>query len=94
MVRGFRGGPGGSTNTDLATTMGITTDQLNSADQTATSAALKQAVEQGLITQAQADAILKNGLSMGFGGFKGMGGPHGLGGSGRDHGFGPLGGPG
>jgi len=203
MGRGFRGGPGGYSNTDLATALGITTDQLNTADQTATSAALKQAVEQGVITQAQADqitanglafpfdghwggflsqsgidfdaqlaaalgitvdklqaaylqafnaridaavtngsltqaqadlekgqyalskdksfqtsmqsayqntvkqavtdgvitqaqadAILKNGLSMGFGGFKGMGGPHGLGGSGRDHGFGPLGGPG
>ena len=63
-----RGGPGASSNTDLATALGITTDQLNTAYQTATTAALKQAVEQGLITQAQADQITTNGQAFPFDG--------------------------
>ena len=63
-----RGGPGGYSNTDLATALGITTDQLNTAYQTATTAALKQAVEQGLITQAQADQITTNGQAFPFDG--------------------------
>lgn len=42
-------------NTDLAAALGITTDQLTAAYQTANTEALKQAVAKGLITQAQAD---------------------------------------
>jgi hypothetical protein len=68
----LRGGPGsgpiGLSNTDLATALGITTDQLNTAYQTATSAALKQAVSQGLITQAQADQFSANGQAFPFDG--------------------------
>ena len=66
--RGEHGGPGGTSNADLATALGITTDQLNTAYQTATAAALKQAVSQGLITQAQADQITANGGAFPFDG--------------------------
>ena len=69
MGRDFRGRPpGANTNADLATALGITTDQLNTAYQTATTAALKQAVEQGLITQAQSDQITANGGAFPFDG--------------------------
>jgi hypothetical protein len=63
-----RGGPGGYSNADLATALGITTDQLNTAYQTAYSEAIKQAVSQGLITQAQADQITANGSAFPFDG--------------------------
>ena len=67
--KGFRdGGRGGYTDADLATALGITTDQLNTAYQTANAAALKQAVTQGLITQAQADEITANGSAFPLGG--------------------------
>lgn len=62
--KGF-GGPrgGGVVNSDLATALGITTDQLTTAITTANTAALKEAVSKGLITQAQADQITANGLN-------------------------------
>ena len=59
----FRGGErGGVTEEGLATALGITTDELSTAYQTATTEALKQAVAAGLITQAQADQFAANGL--------------------------------
>lgn len=51
--RGFPGDE--ASNTGLAAALGITTDQLTAAYQTANTEALKQAVAKGLITQAQAD---------------------------------------
>jgi hypothetical protein len=51
---------GGYTNADLAAALGITTDQFTTAQQSATSEALKQAVAAGLITQAQADQFSQN----------------------------------
>jgi hypothetical protein len=56
-ARGDHGGGGGYSSSDLATALGITTDQLSAAYQTANTEALKQAVSAGLITQAQADSI-------------------------------------
>jgi hypothetical protein len=71
-----RGGPGkgmgGSSNADLAKALGITEDQLNAAYQKANTAALAQAVKDGLITQAQADEITKQGQAFPLGG-RGMG---------------------
>jgi len=69
---GFKGGgrggfDGGYTNPDLAQALGITVDELNTAYQTANAAALKQAVEKGLITQAQADELSTNGSAFPFG---------------------------
>jgi hypothetical protein len=71
--RGFGGGmkggfAGGYTNEDLATALGITVDELNTAYQNANTAALRRAVEQGLITQAQADQLSANGSAFPFGG--------------------------
>ena len=53
-------GPGGVSDADLAAALEITTDQLSTANQTATAEALKEAVAQGLITQAQADQMAQN----------------------------------
>lgn len=60
--REFRNGPGeGFRGTDdsqlLADALGITIDELNAAYQTAAEAAIQQAVDEGLITQDQADAL-------------------------------------
>jgi hypothetical protein len=65
--RGFEKGEPGSTSEELATALGITTDQLSAAQQTATAAALKQAVDAGLITQAQADEFSANSTAFPFG---------------------------
>jgi hypothetical protein len=54
-------------------------------------AAVNQAVADGVITQAQADLILKNSNALHFGGMGGFGGPGGFGGRG---GHGGRGGPG
>ena len=54
-------GAGGTSDQDLATALGITVDKLQAAYTSATEAAVKQAVTQGLITQAQADQIKANG---------------------------------
>ncbi|HVN54501.1 MAG TPA: hypothetical protein VMT46_09245 [Anaerolineaceae bacterium] len=60
--RGKHGpGPGGVSDADLAAALGITTDQLSAAYRTANTEALKDAVAQGLITQAQADQMAQNG---------------------------------
>lgn len=58
---------GGYNKDDLANALGITVDALNTAYQTAYSAALKQAVTDGLITQAQADELNANGSAFPFG---------------------------
>jgi hypothetical protein len=72
-----RGGPlgGGVNDTYLAEALGITADELQAAQQTANEAAIDQALAQGLITQAQADA-LKERSGM-FGRFDGRM-PHGM----------------
>ncbi len=57
----------GYTNEELANALGITVDALNTAYQSAYSAALKDAVSQGLITQAQADQLTANGTAFPFG---------------------------
>jgi ribosomal protein S20 len=48
--------------------LGITVEQLNTAFQTANQAALDQAVQKGLITQAQADELKSRGATFPFGG--------------------------
>jgi hypothetical protein len=57
-------GPGGSdrwvTNEDLAGALGISVDELTAAQQSATKAAVQQAVDADLLTQTQADRILAN----------------------------------
>ena len=73
----------------IAKALGITVEQYDSAVGTARSDVLKQAVEEGLLTQEQADRMLERGLdSFMFGGGmmggKGRGGRgHGMGGSGN-----------
>jgi hypothetical protein len=49
-------------DTALAAALGITLEQLQAGYQQANTAALAEAVTQGLITQAQADAITANGV--------------------------------
>lgn len=66
--RGGERGLGGYTSEDLATALGITVDELNAAYEKANQAALKQAVEGGLITQAQADELTEKGQSFPFAG--------------------------
>ena len=55
-------GEGGYTNAELAAALNITTDQLQTAYQTANAAALKEAVSKGLITQQQADQFSVDGF--------------------------------
>jgi hypothetical protein len=63
---GGRGGDRmGYSQQDLATALGIDLTKLQAAYTSANTEALKQAVAQGLITQAQADAITARGLSNG-----------------------------
>jgi hypothetical protein len=57
----------GYNNQNLADALGITVDALNTAYQKAYTAALKQAVTDGLITQAQADELTTNGNAFPFG---------------------------
>jgi hypothetical protein len=64
---GGKGPNGGFTNQQLADALGITVDSLNTADQTAYSAALNDAVSKGLITQAQADQLSSKGTVFPFG---------------------------
>lgn len=65
---GVGNGPNGGYSTEeLANALGITTDALNTAYQTAYAAALQDAVSQGLITQAQADQLTSNGSAFPFG---------------------------
>ena len=63
-----RTGPkGGYSNEDLASALGMTVDELNTAYQSAYSSALADGVSQGLITQAQADVLTSNGNAFPFG---------------------------
>lgn len=55
---GGRGMMGPNAGEALAQALGITTDELNSAYQQAVQSAVQEGVDKGLITQAQADAIL------------------------------------
>ncbi len=65
--RGMRGG--GISDENLATALGISVDQLQAAQTTATDEALKQAVADGSITQDQADQFAQNNANGGsFGG--------------------------
>jgi hypothetical protein len=59
-----RGGPqdGAARDAELATALGISTEKLQAAFLTANEAAVKAAVSQGLMTQAQADQFSANGL--------------------------------
>lgn len=71
MAGGFeRGGRGemGYTDAELASALGITADELSAARGEAQTAALAQAVTDGLITQAQADEITANSNTFPFGG--------------------------
>lgn len=56
---------GGAVQEDLAAALGVDVETLEAAQQTATEQALAQAVEQGLITQAQADRMLERELGRG-----------------------------
>jgi hypothetical protein len=67
MREGGRGPNGGYTREDLANALGITVDELNTAYQNAYTAALKDAVAGGLITQTQADQLTANGNVFPFG---------------------------
>ncbi len=62
-----RGPMGGYSSEDLANALGITVDELNTAYQSAYSAAIAQAVSQDLITQTQADQLTTNGNTFPFG---------------------------
>jgi hypothetical protein len=72
-----RGGPmgGGVSDTYLAEALGITAAELQTAQQAANEAAIDQALAQGLITQAQADALKERSGMFGRGGhgFFGLG---------------------
>jgi hypothetical protein len=65
---GIGRGPDGASDEDLANALGITTDELSAAYEKAGAAAIAQAVEKGLITQAQADELSANGKAFPFGG--------------------------
>jgi hypothetical protein len=60
---GVRGG--GVDDENLALALGVTADELEAAKQTAYQAAIDQAVAEGLITQAQADAIAERAATSG-----------------------------
>jgi hypothetical protein len=66
--RGFGRDFGGYGNEDLAAALGISVDELKAAYEKANKAALAQAVEAGLITQAQADELSAGGAAFPFGG--------------------------
>jgi len=63
-----RGIGDGSTKEDLANALGITVEELTAAMQTANTAAIDLALEQGLITQAQADQLKERGEAFPFAG--------------------------
>jgi hypothetical protein len=70
------GGPNGFGDRDsyLAETLGITVAELQTAQQSAQEIAIQQAVDEGLITQAQADALLARSGTLGRRDWKGSGG--------------------
>jgi hypothetical protein len=62
--KGVRGGDAlGVSDQNLAAALGITTDQLTAAYQSANAEMLKEAVSKGLITQAQADQLAQKDTS-------------------------------
>jgi len=63
---GFPGEPGASQEA-LANALGISVETLQAAQQKASDAAIQQALDQGLITQAQADAMILGGGGFRFG---------------------------
>lgn len=63
---GIGRGPGGASDEYLANALGITTDELSAAYEKASAAAIAKAVEEGLITQAQADEMSAGGKAMPF----------------------------
>jgi hypothetical protein len=68
---GGRGIGGSQASEELAQALGITVDELTAAQQKAKEAAITQALDQGLITQAQADQMRSTdrlGMNMHFGG--------------------------
>ena len=70
------GGPGYRSNEEqyLADALGISLANLQTAEQKASDAAIQQAVDQGLITQDQADAMILRGFGFRFDrGFEGHG---------------------
>lgn len=71
---GFRGNPG-EDNQYLAEALGITEEELSAAQEEATEAAIAAAVEQGLITQEQADEMLNSDRGFRGFGFGGRGRP-------------------
>jgi hypothetical protein len=68
MAQAGRGTGGKVSDTDLAAALNITVDQLTAAREKAEAAALKQAVDQGLITQTQADDLAAGTDTLPFGG--------------------------
>ncbi len=70
---GFMGfGPAGQADeTFLAQALGITVQELQTAEQKAFEAAVQQALDKGLITQDQADTLILRGGRMGRGGMDG-----------------------
>jgi hypothetical protein len=70
---GFMGfGPAGQADeTSLAQALGITVQQLQTAEQKAFEAAVQQALDKGLITQNQADMLILRGGRFGHGGMMG-----------------------
>lgn len=60
---GDPGGRGGTTRQDLADALGISQEELDAAIAQAKSDILAQAVEDGLLTQAQADELAESGRS-------------------------------
>jgi len=63
--RGFPG-PGGGQDTYLADALGITAAELTAAEQKAYELAVQKALDEGLITQAQADALKNRGGARGL----------------------------
>lgn len=92
------GGPGaGMADSGLAEALGITTGKLTAAMETARLAGIQQALDKGVISQAQADAMKSKQGPGGPGGPGrpgGPGGPGGTGGPGGPSGPGGPGGPG
>lgn len=68
--RGPGGGIGGPSDTYLADALGITAAELQTAQQKAYEAAIQQALDEGLITQAQADQLKNRTGGRGMPGMK------------------------
>ncbi|MBN1538356.1 MAG: hypothetical protein JW908_16585 [Anaerolineales bacterium] len=76
--QGGKGGPRGNHADEqkyLVEALGITEDELDAAQQEATAAAIQAAIDQGLITQEQADEMLSSDKGFRWFGFGGRGRP-------------------